>query len=159
MPSSRSVECGGRPVQNPPKIYSAGRAATQTTRRARFRACGICQIFTWPVTTNVCCMTVFCIDVKGLLQHVVHENNSIIVANCGFVPKKGALFHPPASSSQSVGQLLTQLRNNNNARNMNITSPPPNPPSPLTPPPASVSPSSIFQCVRLRVCSCPPTGP
>ena len=30
--------------------------------------------------TNVRCVTVFCIDVKGLLQHVVHENNSKIVA-------------------------------------------------------------------------------
>ena len=80
-----------------------------------------------------------------------------MLRDCGFVRKKGALFHPPASSSQSVGQLLTQLRQkivfilvpptqpslnpptplpqrvrvwlpNKNARNMNITSRPPNPP-------------------------------
>ena len=40
----------------------------------------ICQIFTWLMMTNVRCATVFCIDVKGLFQHVVHENNSNIVA-------------------------------------------------------------------------------
>ena len=40
----------------------------------------ICQIFTWSMMTNVRCVTVFCIDVKGLLQHVVHENDSKIVA-------------------------------------------------------------------------------
>ena len=40
----------------------------------------ICQIFTWSMMTNVRCVTVLCIDVKGLLQHVVHENNSKIVA-------------------------------------------------------------------------------
>ena len=40
----------------------------------------ICQVFAWAMMTNVRCVTVFCIDVKGLLQHVVHENNSKIVA-------------------------------------------------------------------------------
>ena len=67
--------------------------------------------------TNVRCVTVFCIDVRGLLQHVVHENNSKIVAilrskcyETVVLCEKGAIFHPPASSSQSVGQLLTQLR-------------------------------------------------
>ena len=40
----------------------------------------ICQAFTWLMMTNVWCVTVLCIDLKGLLQHVVHENNSKIVA-------------------------------------------------------------------------------
>ena len=40
----------------------------------------ICQIFTWSMMTNVRRVTVFCIDVKGLLQRVVHENNSKTVA-------------------------------------------------------------------------------
>ena len=30
--------------------------------------------------TNVRCVTVFCIDMQGLSQHSVHENNSKIVA-------------------------------------------------------------------------------
>ena len=77
----------------------------------------ICQIFTLSMMTNVRCVSVLCIDVKGLLQHVVHENNSKIVAilrskcyETVVLCEKGAIFHPPASSSQSVGQLLTQLR-------------------------------------------------
>ena len=56
---------------------------------------------------NVRCVTVFCIDMQGLSQHSVHENNSKIVAiltskcyetvvSC---EKKRALFLPPASSS------------------------------------------------------------
>ena len=77
----------------------------------------VCQIFTWSMMTNVGRVTVLCIDVKGLLQHVVHENNEKhrcdfhvqLLRSLCFV-QKNTLFHPPASSSQSVRQLMTQHR-------------------------------------------------
>ena len=57
---------------------------------------------------NIPCVTVFRIDVNGLLQHVVHENNERIVAM--FTSKCCETVHPPASSLQSVRQLMTQIR-------------------------------------------------
>ena len=54
--------------------------------------------------TNVRCVTVFCIDMKGLSQHSVQLKNRSdfdieMLRDCGFVRKERALFHPPASSS------------------------------------------------------------
>ena len=69
----------------------------------------VCQIFMWSMMMNVRCVIVFRIDVQSLLQHVVHENKKSLLRNRCFV-QQGAFLHPPASSSQSVRQLLTQFR-------------------------------------------------
>ena len=66
--------------------------------------------------TNVRCVTVFCIDMKGLSQHSVQLKNRSdfdieMLRDCGFVRKQRAFSSSSIIiRSKSVGQLLTQLR-------------------------------------------------
>ena len=61
----------------------------------------VCQIFTWSMMTNVWCVTVFCIDVKGFFAACgtwKQQDNRCdfhiqLLRNCGFVQMKCAFFH------------------------------------------------------------------